>query len=82
MGSCILADFVPKNDSTVWACLQEAGAVLVVRCNLHEFAVAATYGKPDLVLAISPWNPDHVTGGSSSGSRWIRRGSRCVHGVD
>src|ERR1700756_5169217 len=37
-GSKILKDFVPEHDATVFAVLKEAGAVLLGKNNLHEFA--------------------------------------------
>ena len=41
-GSKILSDFVPNFDCTVWARLREAGAILLGKLNLHEFASGAT----------------------------------------
>ena len=48
--------------------LREAGAVMVGKTNLHEFAFGPTGGASHFGAAVNPWNPDHVAGGSSSGS--------------
>ena len=66
--SKVLADHVPDEDSTVTAKLAEAGTVLLGKLATHEFAI----GGPSFDLpwppARNPWNTDHFTGGSSSGS--------------
>lgn len=67
VGSKILADWVPDHDATVTARLRRAGAIIIGKTNLHEFAAGATnnihYGP-----ARNPWNPEHIPGGSSGGS--------------
>jgi aspartyl-tRNA(Asn)/glutamyl-tRNA(Gln) amidotransferase subunit A len=59
---------VPKEDSVAAARLRDAGGVLLGKLATHEFAI----GGPSLDLpfppARNPWNPAHITGGSSSGS--------------
>jgi aspartyl-tRNA(Asn)/glutamyl-tRNA(Gln) amidotransferase subunit A len=69
-GSKILADSVPSEDSTVVARLARAGAILLGKLNMHEFAYGpeglnAHYGD-----ARNPWSADahRIAGGSSSGS--------------
>lgn len=66
-GSSILKDFVPEEDATVVVKLREAGAVMLGKLNLSEFAGGGIfkfpYGQPR-----NPWNLEHTTGGSSSGS--------------
>ncbi|BBK36398.1 glutamyl-tRNA(Gln) amidotransferase subunit A [Allostella sp. ATCC 35155] len=66
--SHILADSVPDQDAVVVARLKEAGAILMGKLATHEFA----FGGPDWTLpfppARNPWNRDHFTAGSSSGS--------------
>ncbi len=64
-GSRILADFVPNEDATVVANLKKAGAVLLGKTNLTEFALA---NSQRFSQARNPWNLDMFTGGSSSGS--------------
>ncbi len=66
-GSRILADFVPEVTSTALARLDRAGALDIARLNMVEFALGTT-GHNEITGAVrNPWNPAHVTGGSSSG---------------
>ena len=66
-GSRILADFVPEVTSTALARLDGAGALDIARLNMVEFALGTT-GHNEITGAVrNPWNPAHVTGGSSSG---------------
>ena len=64
-GSRFLADFIPDEDATVVANLKKAGAILLGKTNLTEFAITGTqrYSTPR-----NPWNLDMSTGASSSGS--------------
>src|SRR5207245_6285222 len=45
-GSKILADFVPQEDATVVSLLRKAGAILLGKTNLHEFAYGVTTNTP------------------------------------
>ncbi len=65
-GSRILADFVPDDDSTVVGNLKKAGAILLGKTNLTEFAVTGFSHR--FSTPRNPWNLDRYTGGSSSGS--------------
>ncbi len=67
-GSRILGDFVPDRDATATARLADAGAVLVGKANLHEFAIGATTENPFYGTCHNPWNLDYIPGGSSGGS--------------
>jgi aspartyl-tRNA(Asn)/glutamyl-tRNA(Gln) amidotransferase subunit A len=67
-GSKILGDFVPNFDCTVWARLREAGAILLGKLNLHEFASGATNTNPHWGTCRNPYNLDRIPGGSSGGS--------------
>jgi aspartyl-tRNA(Asn)/glutamyl-tRNA(Gln) amidotransferase subunit A len=66
--SKILVDHVPGEDATSVARLADAGTILLGKLATHEFA----FGGPSFDLpwppARNPWNLDHVTGGSSSGT--------------
>ena len=66
--SAVLKDNVPAADAEVIRRLKSAGAILLGKLNLHEFA----YGGSGIIghfgPARNPWNIAHVTGGSSSGS--------------
>jgi aspartyl-tRNA(Asn)/glutamyl-tRNA(Gln) amidotransferase subunit A len=67
-GSKIFAEFVPDFDCTVWARLEQAGAVLLGKLNLHEFAGGATTTNPHFGACHNPYNLERVPGGSSGGS--------------
>jgi len=67
-GSKILADWVPTADATVTRRLREAGAIVVGKNNLHEFAYGATNENPHYGSARNPWDRERITGGSSGGS--------------
>ena len=66
--SRILADHVPVEDSYVVARLRQAGAVVVGKLNLHEFAYGALSTSPHFGPVRNPWAPDRVCGGSSGGN--------------
>jgi amidase len=59
---------VPERDATCVARLRAAGAAIVGKLNLHEFAYGALTNSPHFGPALNPWNPEHTTGGSSGGS--------------
>ncbi|MBW2149627.1 MAG: Asp-tRNA(Asn)/Glu-tRNA(Gln) amidotransferase subunit GatA [Deltaproteobacteria bacterium] len=74
-GSRILADFIPDRNATVVSRLVDAGAILIGKTNMHEFAFGPTslnnhYGHPG-----NPWSPGRMTGGSSGGSAAALAGS-------
>ena len=68
VGSKILRDFVPDYDATVTERFAEAGAVLMGKLQMHEFALGATSVNPHDGPAHNPWDVDSITGGSSGGS--------------
>lgn len=67
-GSAILAHFVPHEDATVIERFAAAGAVLLGKLNLSEFAMGGTMVNVHFGATRNPWNTDHFPGGSSSGS--------------
>ncbi len=67
-GSRILADNVPTRDSEVARRLTAAGAILVGKANMHEFAMGPTSTNPHHGAVRNPWNLECVAGGSSGGS--------------
>ena len=67
-GSKILADFVPARDADVVSALRQAGAVIIGKTNLHEFAYGITNENPHYGPARNPWDRTRVSGGSSGGS--------------
>ena len=64
-GSRLLVDFIPDEDATAVANLKRAGAILLGKTNMTEFAMgpAQIFSTPR-----NPWDLDSHTGGSSSGS--------------
>ncbi len=77
-GSKILADFSPREDATVADRLRRAGAILVGKLNLHEFAFGATSVNPHYGTPRNPWNGRCVPGGSSGGSAVAVAASLCL----
>lgn len=67
-GSKILADFVPQEDAAIVARLRSAGAILIGKTNLHEFAYGVTSNNPHFGPVRNPWDLEHIPGGSSGGS--------------
>ena len=67
-GSKILKDFVPERDAAVVRQLQGAGAVLLGKTNLHEFAYGVTTNNPHFGPTRNPWDLSRIPGGSSGGS--------------
>ncbi len=65
-GSRILADYVPDEDATVIANLKQAGAVLLGKTNLTEFAITGFSHR--FSTPRNPWDLNTYAGGSSSGS--------------
>jgi aspartyl-tRNA(Asn)/glutamyl-tRNA(Gln) amidotransferase subunit A len=67
-GSKILAGFIPKEDSKVAQRLTRAGAILLGKTNMHEFAYGITSENPHYGPVHNPWALDRISGGSSGGS--------------
>lgn len=67
-GSRILGDWVPDADATVTTRLTQAGAVLLGKLNMHEFAYGPTGVNPHYGTPRNPWDRQRMPGGSSSGS--------------
>jgi aspartyl-tRNA(Asn)/glutamyl-tRNA(Gln) amidotransferase subunit A len=67
-GSKILRGFIPKEDAAVVAQLKDAGAVLLGKTNMHEFAYGVTSNNPQYGPVRNPWDLTRIPGGSSGGS--------------
>ena len=66
--SAVFKDRVPTMDAEVVRRLRAAGAVLLGKLNLHEFAYGGSSVISHFGPVPNPWVPDHSSGGSSSGS--------------
>lgn len=66
--SKLLLDNVPAEDCVVEAKLKSGGAILLGKLATHEFAIGGPSFDLPFPPARNPWNHDHFTGGSSSGS--------------
>jgi len=67
-GSKVLRDFVPLHDAPVVAALKNAGAVILGKTNMHEFAYGVTNNNPHFGPVRNPWDLERIPGGSSGGS--------------
>ncbi|MBM3357832.1 MAG: amidase [Betaproteobacteria bacterium] len=76
-GSKILRDYRPKVTATVVERLEAAGAIWLGNLNMSEFAANPTGHNDHWGHCRNPWNPDHITGGSSSGSGAVVAARAC-----
>jgi aspartyl-tRNA(Asn)/glutamyl-tRNA(Gln) amidotransferase subunit A len=67
-GSKLFAGFVPEYDAAVVAKLQDAGAVMLGKLNMHELAYGITSGNPHFGPVRNPHDRECIPGGSSGGS--------------
>lgn len=66
-GSALYEKRIPKSDAVVVQKLRDAGAVVVGKLNMHEFALGTTSAISHYGAVHNPWNVEYVAGGSSGG---------------
>lgn len=79
--SKILYNFVPTFTSEAVLNLQKAGAVILGKTNMDEFAMGSTTETSAYGVTRNPWNPEHVPGGSSGGSAAAVAAEECFYAL-
>jgi aspartyl-tRNA(Asn)/glutamyl-tRNA(Gln) amidotransferase subunit A len=67
-GSALFADRIPTQDADIVRRLKAAGAVLIGKQNMQEFAYGGTSTSSYFGPVHNPWDPERIAGGSSGGS--------------
>ncbi len=79
--SRMLYNFIPAFSSEAVLNLQRAGAVIIGKTNMDEFAMGSTTETSAFGVTRNPWNPEHVPGGSSGGSAAAVAAKECFYAL-
>jgi len=80
-GSKILAEWQPDFDATVVARLKAAGAIILGKTNMHEWASGGTTINPYYGTTYNPWDRKRICGGSSGGSAAAVAANLCLGSI-
>lgn len=79
--SKILENFVPTYTAEAVLNLEKAGAVILGKTNMDEFAMGSTTETSAYGVTRNPWNTEHVPGGSSGGSCAAVAANECFYAL-
>lgn len=79
--SKILSNFIPAYTAQAVLNLETAGAVIIGKTNMDEFAMGSTTETSAYGATKNPWNPLHVPGGSSGGSAAAVAARECYYAL-
>lgn len=79
--SKILYNFMPTFTAEAVKNLEAAGAVIIGKTNMDEFAMGSTTETSAYGVTRNPWNPEHVPGGSSGGSCAAVAAGECFYAL-